>query len=106
MSELKKDGRYENLDHIILENAAPLAQPDHNLEDTTNFKFKDDPNDEVYLISDTSFFKVRWETLFWNNNNTVGATWVETSIVNIPYDIGTIKNVDNPSLILIIEILL
>jgi hypothetical protein len=43
MAELKKDGRYSNLEHVILENAAPLAQPDHNLEDETNFKFKDDP---------------------------------------------------------------
>jgi len=50
MAELKKDGRYSNLKHINIENAAPLAQPDHNYDDESNFKFKDDPRKKIIVF--------------------------------------------------------
>ena len=56
MAELKRDGRYTNLKHVILENAAPLAQPDHNLEDETNFKFKDDPRKKIIVRMEVNPF--------------------------------------------------
>ena len=79
MSELKKDGRYENLDHIILENAAPLAQPDHNLEDATNFKFKDDPRKKIIVYE-------YWG--YWDINDTGEvepfiATWVGDVLIRM-----------------------
>lgn len=41
MSELKKDGRYVNLDRINIQGNTPLSEPDHETRDTTNFNFKD-----------------------------------------------------------------
>jgi len=79
MAELKKDGRYSNLDHVILENAAPLAQPDHNLEDETNFKFKDDPRKKIIVYE-------YWG--YWDINDTGDvepfiATWVGDVLIRM-----------------------
>lgn len=41
LAELEKDGKYTNLDKINAENANILSEPDHVLEDDTNFNFKD-----------------------------------------------------------------
>jgi len=49
MAELKRDGRYSNLKHINIENASPLAEPDHHYDDDTNFKFKDDPRKKIIV---------------------------------------------------------
>ena len=49
LAELKKDGRYSNLKHINIENASPLAEPDHHYDDDTNFKFKDDPRKKIIV---------------------------------------------------------
>lgn len=40
-SELEKDGRYKNLDHINVTTASALGDPDHAPENTTNFSFDD-----------------------------------------------------------------
>jgi len=79
MAELKKDGRYSNLEHVILENAAPLAQPDHNLEDETNFKFKDDPRKKIIVYE-------YWG--YWDINDTGEvepfiATWVGDVLIRM-----------------------
>lgn len=41
-SELEKDGRYTNLEKIVVDQASPLNTPDHASEDTSAFNFKDD----------------------------------------------------------------
>jgi hypothetical protein len=79
MAELKKDGRYSNLKHVILENASPLAQPDHNLEDETNFKFKDDPRKKIIVYE-------YWG--YWDINDTgdvepIIATWVGDVLIRM-----------------------
>lgn len=42
-SELKKDGRYKNLDMVQLDNNSPLNNPDHVTTTPNNFNFKDKP---------------------------------------------------------------
>jgi len=79
MAELKKDGRYQNLEHVLLDNAAPLAQPDHNLEDETNFKFKDDPRKKIIVYE-------YWG--YWDINDTGEvepfiATWVGDVLIRM-----------------------
>jgi hypothetical protein len=79
MAELKKDGRYSNLEHVILENASPLAQPDHNLEDETNFKFKDEPRKKIIVYE-------YWG--YWDINDTGEvepfiATWVGDVLIRM-----------------------
>ena len=44
MSELKKDGRYSNLQHILVTSSSPLSDPDHAASDGgANFNFSDTP---------------------------------------------------------------
>lgn len=43
MSELKRDGRYVNLDKIMVDEASPLKDPDSQYGDTQTFKFRDEP---------------------------------------------------------------
>ena len=79
MSELKKDGRYENLEHIIVDNATPLAQPDHNYEDESNFKFKDEPRKKIIVYE-------YWG--YWDINDTGEvepfiATWVGNVLIRL-----------------------
>lgn len=42
-SDLEKDGRYKNLDKIMVDSANPLSVPDHETIDTSGFNFKDNP---------------------------------------------------------------
>ena len=43
LSELKKDGRYKNLDNINIETNSVLAEPDHKNNDDSSFSFRDKP---------------------------------------------------------------
>jgi len=43
LSELKKDGKYSNLDKIRVTNSSILAEPDHATQDDSSFNFKDKP---------------------------------------------------------------
>jgi len=48
LSELKKDGRYKNLDNINFESASVLSEPDHEVNtDDTSFTFKDKARKKV-----------------------------------------------------------
>jgi len=48
LSELKKDGRYKNLDDINFESASVLAEPDHAINtDDSSFTFKDKARKKV-----------------------------------------------------------
>ena len=63
----------------------------------TYFRFKDDPNSETYVITNSSFFKFRMETNYIDGDNTSQAEMWEGNITNIPFDVGVVKNVNNPS---------
>jgi hypothetical protein len=43
LSELKKDGKYTNLDKIVIETSDVLSSPDYTESDETYFEFKDEP---------------------------------------------------------------
>lgn len=47
LSELKKEGRYENLDEIDIETNSPLSDPDHDTENANDFNFSDDPRKRI-----------------------------------------------------------
>lgn len=80
LSDLKKDGRYHNLDKINVQNNAPLAQPDHSSDiGQTNFNFNDKPRTKM----------VAWEYWgYWDINNdgiaeSIVATWVGDTIIRM-----------------------
>ena len=80
LSELKKDGRYENLDDINFESASVLAEPDHAVNsDDTSFTFKDKARKKVIA-------REYWG--YWDIDDTgevkpFVATWVGSTFIRM-----------------------
>jgi len=80
LSELKKDGRYTNLDDINFESASVLAEPDHAVNsDDTSFTFKDKARKKVIA-------REYWG--FWDIDDTgevkpFVATWVGNTFIRM-----------------------
>lgn len=52
MSELKKDGRYKNLDQVLISSAEPLSDPDFKeSSDIESFSFKDEPRKQFIVTT-------------------------------------------------------
>lgn len=80
LSELKKDGRYTNLDNINFESASVLSQPDHSItSDDTAFTFSDKARKKVVA-------REYWG--FWDINDTgevvsFVTTWIGSTIIRM-----------------------
>ncbi len=79
LSELKKDGRYKNLDSINFENASVLNEPDHNFTSDTSFTFKDKARKKVIA-------REYWG--FWDIHDTgevisFVATWIGSTFIRM-----------------------
>ena len=80
LSELKKDGRYKNLDDINFESASVLAEPDHKItSDDTSFTFQDKARKKVIA-------REYWG--FWDIHDTgevapFVATWVGNTLIRM-----------------------
>jgi hypothetical protein len=80
LSELKKDGRYKNLDQVNFENASVLAEADHKVKtDDTSFTFKDKARRKVVA-------REYWG--FWDIDDTgevkpFVATWVGKTFIRL-----------------------
>lgn len=79
LSELKKAGKYKNLDKINLNDASPLAEPDHATEDESGFNFKDHARKKITAYE------------YWGYRDIDGsgvakpivATWVGNTIIQM-----------------------
>lgn len=80
LSELKKDGRYTNLDQIMVDSANPLASPDYvDGEDIESFSFKDEPRKQFVVHT-------YWGT--WDIHGTgivvpIVASWVGRTMIRM-----------------------
>ena len=80
LSELKKDGRYKNLDDINFESASVLAEPDHAINtDDSSFTFKDKARKKVIA-------REYWG--YWDIDDTgevkpFVATWVGSTFIRM-----------------------
>jgi len=80
LSELKKDGRYKNLDDINFESASVLAEPDHGINtDDSSFTFKDKARKKVLA-------REYWG--YWDIDDTEEvkpfvATWVGSTFIRM-----------------------
>ena len=80
LSELKKDGRYKNLDDINFESASVLAEPDHAVNtDDSSFTFKDKARKKVIA-------REYWG--YWDIDDTgevkpFVATWVGSTFIRM-----------------------
>ena len=79
MSQLKKDGRYTNLDFVNQDNNSPLAEPDFDSGDDSSFKFKDDARKKMVVHE-------YWG--FWDYDNTgeaepFVASWIGDTLIRM-----------------------
>jgi len=79
LSQLKKDGRYQNLDVVETNGASVLAQPDHETSDDTYFSFKDTPRKKLVAYE-------YWG--YWDINNDgiaepIVATWINNTLIRL-----------------------
>lgn len=79
LTELRRTGKYQNLDSIVISNASVLSQPDHGTDDDTNFNFEDDPRKKFVAYE-------YWG--FWDYNETgiaepIVATWVGNTLIRM-----------------------
>lgn len=79
LSDLKKDGRYSNLDDIDFESASILNEPDHAIQDDSSFTFKDKARKKVVA-------REYWG--FWDIHDTgevvsIVATWVGRTMIRL-----------------------
>jgi len=79
LSELKKDGRYKNLDDINFESASILAEPDYSVDDKSNFTFKDKARKKIIA-------REYWG--YWDIDNSgevtsFVATWVGSTVIRM-----------------------
>ncbi len=79
MSQLKKDGRYDNLKYVSLDNSSPLNEPDFESGDDSSFKFKDDARKKIVVHE-------YWG--FWDINDTgevepFVASWVGNTLIRM-----------------------
>ena len=79
-SELKKDGRYKNLDVINFESASVLAEPDHRISsDDTAFTFKDKARKKVIAREYWGF----WDIHDTGEVTSFVATWVGNTLIRL-----------------------
>jgi len=80
LSELKKDGRYKNLDKFVISGADPIANPDYSDgADVSSFAFTDEPRKQFVVTT-------YWGT--WDIHSTgiaepIAAYWVNDTMIRL-----------------------
>lgn len=80
ISELKKDGKYKNLDRINLSTESVLGQPDHSEPLTSaNFNFKDDPR-KKFVVHE---YWGKWDIDGTGVTKTFVAAWAGSTLIRL-----------------------
>lgn len=80
LSELKKDGRYKNLDEINIESTSVLAEPDHLIQSNDPaFTFKDKPRKKVIAREYWGY----WDIDDSGEVTSIVVTWVGDTIIRM-----------------------
>jgi hypothetical protein len=80
LSDLRKAGKYENLDLIHIESSAIEKDPDQSGQsDQTNFNFQDDPRKKVYAYEYWGF----WDIDDSGETKPFVATWVGDTLIQM-----------------------
>ncbi|RLD75773.1 MAG: chromosome partitioning protein ParB, partial [Bacteroidetes bacterium] len=72
LAELERDGKYQNLDDINIENNTILGEPDHVGSDDSSFNFTDKPRKKFVAYEYWGFWDINGEGLV----EPIVATWV------------------------------
>jgi hypothetical protein len=79
LSQLKKDGRYKNLDTIDTTNASVLAEPDYYTKDDSNFTFKDKPRKKFVAYEYWGYWDIDGDGIA----EPIVATWVNNTMIRL-----------------------
>lgn len=87
LSQLKKDGKYKNLDKIGESTLSVLADPDHTPTDTSTFTFKDKPRKKFVAYEYWGYWDIDGDGIA----EPIVATWVGSTLIRLeenPYPDG------------------
>ena len=79
MTQLKKDGRYSNIEHVSLDNSSPLNEPDFESGDDSSFKFKDEARKKIVVHEYWGF----WDINDNGETEPFVATWVGDTLIRM-----------------------
>jgi hypothetical protein len=81
MSELKKDGRYKNLEYVNVNSAGAtiLSTPDHEVNDESHFKFNDEPRRKLIAYEYWGY----WDIEGNGEVSPIVATWIGDTLVRM-----------------------
>lgn len=80
MSELQKDGRYKNLDLVLVSNNSPLNEPDHTSElAMSNFNFKDKPRAKITVYEYWGYWDIDGTGLV----KPIVAAWIGNQLIRM-----------------------
>lgn len=79
LSQLKKDGRYKNLDQIGINSQSVLSDPDHTTQDTSAFTFKDGPRKKFVAYEYWGYWDIDGDGIA----EPIVATWVNNTLIRL-----------------------
>lgn len=79
LSDLKKDGRYKNLDQIGVNAQSVLSDPDHTTQDTSAFTFKDKPRKKFVAYEYWGYWDIDGDGIA----EPIVATWVANTLIRL-----------------------
>lgn len=79
LSQLKKDGKYKNLDSINIDNNSILGEPDHATENTSNFNFTDTPRKKFVVYEYWGYWDINGD----GSITPIVAAWVGDTLIRM-----------------------
>jgi hypothetical protein len=81
MSELKKDGRYKNLEYVNVhsQGATVLSTPDHEVNDTSHFTFNDEPRKKIVAYEYWGYWDIHGD----GEVSPIVATWIGDTLIRM-----------------------
>ena len=82
LSDLKKEGKYKNLDQINMQTASILAQADHELKNASvdgSFNFKDEPRKKIVAYEYWGY----WDIDDSGKTEPFVATWIGNTLIRL-----------------------
>ena len=80
LAELRKDGKYKNLDKIVVSQASILGEPDHSTSDgSNNFQFNDEPRKKFVVREYWGFWDIDGNGLV----KPIVAAWVGNTLIRL-----------------------
>lgn len=78
-AELEKDGKYTNLDHIVVDTNSVLNSPDHQSDDSSNFSFKDEPRKKIVVYEYWGYWDIAGDGIVVP----IIAAWVGDTLIRL-----------------------